>query len=179
MKAVLPIPCWLKRSARVDIAQLCHGIRPVIRTELSAPRDNAAVHRWIARLGLYSVSDGDGFVCISRIPYLARGVLALDRSVANHTFELGIRLGYPFCCCRRAAEIGEEGLDAAALAFLPDHFSGRFKLIDPSRYLEGKAFISHIPCSPRCQASLRMATVLYQRCCAKRRLSLLRDLSPF
>lgn len=124
--------------------------------------ERALIARWIGRFGLHIALDTDGFLCVSRNAYFARGVLALDRSVGKHTFELGIRLGYPFCCCRRAAEVGDEGLDELAAA-LSQQFHGRFKLIDPSGYPDGRAFISHVPCSARCKHSLRMASALQNR----------------
>lgn len=151
------LPPWLKPSARTDILHLAAKIRPAIRTELAVPVSQDVVRAWMRRLGWYTAIDGDDFLIVSPSCTLARMILAIDRDDCPHTFRLGRALGYPTCCCRAAACVGERNLDSWALALCRRRFSGRFKLIDPTHYRDGNALISHIPCSIFCQASLQMA----------------------
>ena len=151
------LPPWLKPSARTDILHLAAKIRPAIRTELAIPVSQDVVRIWMRRLGWYTAIDRDDFLVVSRSSALARMILAIDRDDSPHTFRLGHALGYPPCCCRAAASVGEQNLDSWAIAMSQRRFVGRFKLIDPTAYSEGHALISHIPCSPFCQASLQMA----------------------
>jgi hypothetical protein len=157
---VSPLPAWLKPSAAVDLAQLWFCIRPVIRTELVRPVDHDRVRRWAQNYRFFPALDNDGFLVISRTPCLSRRVLDLDRSPGNHTFALGRSLGYPYCCCRKAALVGDAALDAITERFRAECFIGRFKMISPLGYHDGCALISHIPCSSRCASSLRMAEAL-------------------
>ena len=151
------LPPWLKPSAHTDILHLAAKIRPAIRTELATPVSQDVVRDWMRRFGWYTAIDRDDFLVASRSSTLARMILAIDRHNSPHTFRLGRALGYPTCCCRAAANVGEQNLDRWALALSQRCFIGQFKLIDPTRYSQGRALISHIPCSPFCQASLRMA----------------------
>lgn len=155
-----PLPEWLKPSGAVDIAQLWFRVRPAMRTELRLPVRRDTVFRWARRFGFLCALDEDRFLTVSRDGRLARDLLVLDRSSVDHTYRLGIRLGYPRCCCLKAASIGESGLDDWAGTWRTDLLCGAFRLIDPTGYVEGKALISHIPCSPRCRPSLDMAQLL-------------------
>jgi hypothetical protein len=161
--ALLSLPTWLKPSAAVDLAQLWFCIRPVMRTELAQPVDHDQVRRWAQNYRLFPALDNDGFLVLSRTPCLSRRVLDLDRSPGNHAFALGQILGYPYCCCRKAAPHGDAALDTLAGRFRPDCFLGRFKMISPLGYHDGCALISHIPCSARCMNSLQMAEALSQK----------------
>ena len=122
--------------------------------------------RWFAGrawYGLFPAIDGDGFLVLSKQAWLSRQVMAMDRSPGNHTYPLGRMLGYPRCCCLAAAAVGEENLDSWASEFNANGLFGRFKAIDPQGYPQGRALISHVPCSERCVPSLRMAEALLQR----------------
>ncbi len=154
---LLSPPDWLKSSAIVDLVHLLSGIRPVIRTEIQSQYRENDVRRWVSRLGCYCCFDDDAFTVISRTPILCRRVLTIDRDPMEHTKALGCALGYPSCCVRAAARIGEENIDDWATEIGSKLYLGRFKVIDPSGYLQGKSAVSHVPCSPRCQRSLAMA----------------------
>jgi hypothetical protein len=157
------LPYWLKPSAAVDLAQLRYGIRPAMRTELQRPTSDATVQRWAGRFRAFPLLDKDRFLVVSRSPGLSRRVLDLDRRPGDHTYALGLMLGYPRCCCRAAAQVGDEALDAWSETRSKNAFHGRFKAIDPRGYRDGRALISHIPCSARCLPSLQMADALLQR----------------
>ena len=157
MKHHTTLPPWLKPSARTDILHLAAKIRPAIRTELAVPVRQEIVRSWMRRFGWCTAIDRDDFLVVARSSTQVRMILAIDRDDSPHTFRLGRELGYPTCCCRAAANVGEQNLDSWALALSQRRFIGRFRLIDPIRYREGNALVSHIPCSPFCQASLQMA----------------------
>jgi hypothetical protein len=156
-------PDWLKASARVDLAQLIFLIRPAIRTELYRSVSLDVVKRFAWSIGYFAVLDHEGFLVLSRSPALSRKILLLDRSAGDHTFMLGRVLGYPLCCSRAAALVGEHALDIWSDRIAAQEFRGNFNAIDPSGYHTGNALISHIPCSARCRSSLSMALDLKRR----------------
>ncbi len=150
-------PGLLKPSATIDLVHLLSGVRPVIRTEIQTPYNADDVTRWLSRLGCYTCLDNEGFIVVALKPGLCRRVLAIDRDPSEHTKAFGLALGYPNCCVRAAARVGEASIDAWAAQMASRAYVGSFKAIDPSGYLAGKSAISHVPCSPRCQQSLTMA----------------------
>jgi hypothetical protein len=152
---VVPIPGWLPPSAIIDITLVLHGEKPAAR--VSVGLRGGELRRWARRLGLFTSIDRDGFAAMSRNPVTARRVIDLDRRPGRHTLALGLMLGYPRCCCRVAARGGDEGIDRQHEVLATRQFYGRFRAIDPSGYSEGRSRISHVPCSPRCLPSLRMA----------------------
>src|SRR3546814_12102422 len=83
--------------------------------------------------------------------------MSIDRERGNHTAHLGLMLGYPRCCARAAARVGESSLDTWAAGLTRRRFLGRFTAIQITGYRQGRALISHIPCSPNCLASLLLA----------------------
>lgn len=151
-----PLPAWLPLSARTDIGQLLSGRRPAIR--VSVGRRAPELRRWARRLGLFTSSDADGYATLSRSAATARRVIELDRRPGRHTNALGRLLGYPPCCSRAAARVGDEGIDDMQEALGSRRFHGRFRAIDPRGYAAGASLISHVPCSHRCLASLSLAT---------------------
>jgi hypothetical protein len=154
------LPSWMRASAQVDLAQLCCSIRPVIRSQVAGKPSYAEVRRWARRAGLYVAMDDGGFFSMSREPSAARRALRIDAGPGRHTIALGRALGYPLCCCVAAGRRQEEGLDAWANEMSSRRFAGKFRLIRPAGYLTGQSYISHVPCSPCCLPSLRMAQAL-------------------
>lgn len=169
-------PNALKPSARVDLLQLFAGIRPAIRTELRVVNDSVSERclRWFRAQGLHVAIDRGHFVVVSGSPSLSRRILDLDRAYHDHTYRLGRMLGYPHCCCLRAASVGEEGLDRWALELRSRPFAGIFRAIDPCNYLLGYSLISHLPCAQNCRPSLAMASALHFALQAERRQSIVR-----
>lgn len=131
-----------------------------MRSELTGKASRIAVRQWARRRGLFTAFDGEHFYALSPWPGAARRVLRIDASPGRHSVALGRALGYPACCCLAARRHGDEGLDAWAEKLLSRTFIGPFRRINPGGYLAGKSSISHVPCSPRCEASLRMARTL-------------------
>jgi hypothetical protein len=150
----------MRASAKVDLDQLRRSIRPAMRSQVRGRLDRSEIRRWARLAGLFAIVDKDGFFSMSRSASSARRVLRMDARPGRHTSALGRALGYPPCCCLAAARHKEEGLDEWARATSSRRFVGLFRLIDTSGYIAGSANISHVPCSPRCSASLRMARAL-------------------
>lgn len=153
-------PTWLPASAAVDLAQLRAGIRPALRTQVDRASSQSNVRAWARREGLFAACDRDGFMALSRTPSRAARVLAVDRRPGRHEALLGVLLGYPPCCARAAARVGEAGIDVWAARLARRRFAGRYRCTDPAGYGRGVALISHVPCSPRCGRSLAMADAL-------------------
>lgn len=154
------VPTWMRPSARVDLAQLVGGVRPVIRSEFAGRPDLVQVRQWARRRGLYLLTDGGGFFALGSDSSTVRRTLRTDSRPGRHMVALGRLLGYPLCCCLAAARRLEEDLDAWAGVMSRRPFVGLFKLIRPGGYGTGESLISHIPCSARCIASLAMALQL-------------------
>lgn len=150
---------WLRPSAITDLAQLITFVRPAVRTQVVG-RPVEGVQRFAWQLGCFAACDPDGFVVFSRSQMLSSRILSLDRRQGDHTYALGRLLGYPHCCCRAAAGVGECELDAWAAKIASCTFIGRYKMIDNSGYQKGRSLVSHIPCSPHCVPSRRMAIAL-------------------
>ena len=132
-------------SAAVDLLTFTAG-RPAMRL-LAA--DVTPLAAWAVASGFGFADDGEYVVVTRGVD--AQRVLAVDRSPEPHTVKLGEVLGYPSCCTAVAGERGEAALDDLAAA------AERSGLLDISRYLDGVGLISHIPCGPRCGASLGQA----------------------
>ena len=149
-------PDWLPPSAIADISLLRRHAKPAARFHVG--HRVGELRRWARRLGFFTSFDADGYAAISRNPTIARRVINLDRRPGRHTFALGKMLGYPVCCSRAAARVGDEGIDRWHQAVSARRFYGRFRAIDPTDYVAGASQISHVPCSHCCKPSLELAT---------------------
>lgn len=149
------VPDWLPPSASIDLALLDAGLKPAARVLVG----NRAVElrRWGRRRGYFMSADDDGFAVLARQGSVCRRTLEIDRRPGRHTAALGHWLGYPRCCGRAAARVGDEGIDDYQQRLRRKRFRGRYALIDPSGYSSGKGRLSHVPCTHNCHASLAMA----------------------
>lgn len=148
-------------SAVVDLLRLSAGCTTAIRTQLSDERRGLEVARWAMSHGLEHAADADGYLAIARGAGRAVHVLEVDARAYPHEEALGALLGYP-CCCRAAvAAFGEAAIDAREGDVARWSFQGRFWMLDTSRYRNGVALLSHLPCTAECLPSLDQAqTVL-------------------
>jgi hypothetical protein len=112
-------------------------------------------------LGFYPMLDDKGFLFISREKLLSERLMRLDNSSIPHAIEFGRLLGYPECCVQYIGSIGENEIDRIAENYKISDFKGLFSLIDITRYLQGIALISHVPCSVTCKSSLNTALSTY------------------
>jgi hypothetical protein len=156
-KKLSSIRAWLKPSAQIDLGLILTGLRVAMRTNLTVPVEPKRLRQIAFRFGLFVCSDRDGFLVLSRHPATARRLLNLDRSPGPHAREVGRLLGYPPCCTRAAARVGESALDHWAREAAEWRYVGRFAAINPRLYTRGEALMSHIPCSKSCRLSLQIA----------------------
>jgi len=142
----------LPPSARVDVLGWYSG-KPAIRLPRFALGTDVLprLATW-AHLQSASIAADDDFVVVATRD--AEEILALDQSPAPHALDLGIRLGYPVCCATAIARAGELRIDELAETAALDC---RETLLDTSGYTEGRALISHVPCSPTCVSSVELA----------------------
>ena len=133
------------------------NLKSAFRCRLTDPSLFPLLKPWCKQHGLAVRVDRDGFVCVAKTIELATRLLEVDRSPQPHERILGLLLGYPLCCAEFVADAGESNIDALAAEIRQWAFAGEYRLIDPSSYLDGASLICHLPCSPRCSASLAIA----------------------
>lgn len=146
----------LPASTRVDFLHLLAVGKPALRVKV-AELVLQPLRRWSAAYGYGYAVDDDGYCCVATSEVLARHVLEVDRRVEPHEVELGLLLGYPRCCCEMIAQVGESRIDEQVVVVAGWDFEGPFRLIDPSGYRRGASLVCHLPCTPTCKASLRLA----------------------
>lgn len=136
---------------------LASGVRPTIRfavPDCSAARE---VRAWAATTGFFAADD-ESYVVVSRASAeAAKRAMGVDRSSGPHTFELGLLLGYPTCCAQAAGSHGEASLDDWASSTASWELDALNDVLNVTGYSVGRSWLSHIPCSPTCAASLDMA----------------------
>lgn len=145
----------LPLSFRVDLLQLLSATRPAIRSHIDVPQ-HEQVQEWCAASELDFAAEGP-WVSMSTEFGRAAQILRVDGSPGPHEISLGLLLGYPMCCCQGAARVGEAQIDEYADHVSAWSLSDRYALLDISRYDEGLALISHVPCSPNCEPSRILA----------------------
>ena len=148
------LPSWLPPSAATDLDLLLMGLKPAARLHVRERRSK--IRRWARSQGLFCSTDTDGYAVLSRDGAIARRLLDLDRRPGRHAIALGRMLGYPECCSRAAARVGEARIDDWGDAIAARRFRGRFRKIDPGAYRAGGALLSHVPCSHVCEASAKL-----------------------
>jgi hypothetical protein len=170
VRAFEALPPNLTPSSYIDFLLLLGGLKPTIRLHVTEPRAQHTIKSWGEEHGYATVPDPSGYIYIATIQNDALRLQKLDDSHEAHEYGLGLLFGYPQCCCRRAAEVGESKLDEWEETLSQDVSFRRMPncLIDPRGYTEGSSLISHIPCSAQCKASLSIARaalriVLYQK----------------
>lgn len=147
----------LPASANVDFLHFVACDKPAIRTRVQESHAETKVADWCKQYNFAFQIDNDGYLCVAHDAETARLILSVDQSAEPHEKCLGILLGYPTCCCDFIANIGEANIDLLAEEIATWSFAAPFHRINPARYLDGRALICHLPCSPNCLASLQLA----------------------
>lgn len=144
------------RSFIVDLLQFCASSKRVIRTRI-VEGGRTTVAEWANQnlLHLYVDSGDFAFVGVS-MSELVRAS-SIDQSCEPHELEFGAVLGYPDCCCRFIATRTEAQIDDVGEEQKAWRFEGEFRLINPTGYSQGRALISHLPCSTNCKPSSDLA----------------------
>ena len=157
---VLRVALYMPPSASVDFILLVLGLKPALRTRLLQVERFEEVRDWCEKWGFFSHLDEEGFIFISPDQSLATEIITLDQSTKKHEYKLGLLFGYPKCCTKKIAEIGEHYIDDYEDKICSATFEAFFCLINPENYRKGTAFISHVPCSSSCFHSLHIAQQL-------------------
>ena len=147
----------LRPSALVDFVLFLACRKPAIRLLIDTEAGIESLKIWCLKSGFDFAADMDGFACVTVEAEFAGHILEIDRSLGAHEIELGRLLGYPNCCTERVASLGESKIDEYAAEVSVWSFEGRYFRINPKDYRSGRALISHLPCSPTCDASLVIA----------------------
>lgn len=151
-KGILPL------SANVDLMLFLLGQKQCFRTRIkSKDRNLCNFFEWVSSNNFYYEIKQINYLYIGIEKDFISQVSKVDHSHKRHERELGILLGYPICCVEKIAEVGEEYIDDFENWLITQSFEGAFQLINPVNYRKGFAFISHVPCSTKCQESLAQA----------------------
>lgn len=149
-------------SVNVDVILILLGQKPCFRTICDQVENHKELlQAWSSEFNLSFLVFQKKFLYVGADPEKLSKVCELDQSYAPHEKELGAALGYPACCSQKIAEVGEDKIDEYEEFIASKPFSDKFKLINPIRYRQGQAFISHVPCCQTCVPSLNIATSLF------------------
>lgn len=141
----------------VDALHLAAGLKRVLRTKLSDLAGWCHVLDWCTTNNLVGTLDKDGYVVVGWTESVVHRAMSLDVSSQPHEMDFGTLLGYPACCCKAIAQVGEAAIDDYADRASKWPYDGEYALINPSQYTHGLALICHVPCSPNCRQSLILA----------------------
>ena len=158
IQAFVELPNGLPKSSYIDFLLFLADLKPSLRIKISKYEHKRELTEWCEKNGFYLLLGKDDYLFIGKNKDMLSQLEQIDTSNLPHEYELGRLLGYPDCCCKRIADIGEKNIDDYEKKFIEtSDFIGAFELIDPQGYKDGYALISHIPCSPICEDSLHIA----------------------
>ncbi len=157
------LPEFLKPSGFIDFLLFLGALKPSLRVAVVQQQERMKLENWCSEHDFASVSSDVGYVYVAHEQKMAQRLQDVDDDPEPHEYELGLLLGYPECCCRHVAGIGEFNIDKWESDLSHSvKYGGRFELIDPCGYSEGYSLISHIPCSTACNPSLSIAEAALQ-----------------
>ncbi len=148
----------LPPSIAVDLLQFVAGTKAAVRLDLARMTDRGteSILHCLEKEHL-PVADDGAYLCFTDGSVTPRTVLAVDASPEPHARLLGRLLGYPDCCSEVVARAGEAVIDELAEERARWVLHGDFRLIASSKYADGLALISHLPCHQTCGPSLQLA----------------------
>lgn len=144
-------------SANVDIILMILELKPAIRTRVTDSSIFKYIDDWCKYWSLFCYMDLENYIYIAFDEKLANQLIELDHLTRKQEEKFGQLLGYPSCCCKKIAKIGEAYIDSYEEELCQKKFKAFFRLINPQNYRKGTAFISHVPCSTTCFDSLLIA----------------------
>jgi len=149
---------FFPKSANVDMLLFSLGEKHCMRTKIEVEGNIISLlELWCQNYNCHFRIDQEQYIYIARDHKLLEAAIALDHSPKAHALSLGRLLGYPECCCQMIESLGEEGIDPFEETYKLQEFTEPFQIINPVRYREGFAYISHVPCSTCCVASYKIA----------------------
>ena len=151
------LPECLKQSDYIDLLLFLMHEKPSVRLGKNDAFSYNQMKKWCRKNKFRYVISNDGYMYISKYYTIAKIVQLVDDSSYNHSYILGLLLGYPKCCRKAIMKIGELNIDKYESILCKKKFIGDYRLIDPSLYTKGCALISHVPCSTHCKESLIIA----------------------
>lgn len=149
---------YISPTFQVDFCQLISGSKPAIRSRVTDRKalinleEIAKSYNWD-----FALDEGEIFV-MSTEKGISDTIIAVDNSYEPHEIELGTLLGYPACCSKLIASLGENEIDNYELEFNKKSKEGKYKLLDIESYMQGISLLSHVPCSQTCDTSFRLAS---------------------
>lgn len=151
---------YMPLSANIDVILMILGLKPAIRTKFKQPDKFERIKDWCNDWNFSFYMDTDSYIYVARDAKLVKQLINLDHLTQKEEDKFGMFLGYPNCCCKKIAKIGEEHIDNYEQDLCQKKFRAFFRLINPQNYRKGTAFISHVPCSTTCFDSLFIAQKL-------------------
>lgn len=156
------LPTTLKPSDYVDFLLFLANEKPCLRLGYNQSDIYLEMIAWCKAYKMSYVISKAGFMYISKCFPLANIAKIVDDSTISHTYIFGKILGYPSCCSKRIAMIGERNIDDFEKEFVSNsNFQAPYNIINPKGYIDGYSLISHIPCCTTCKRSLAKARVTY------------------
>lgn len=149
-------------SSKVDILLFLLNLKPAFRTCIKTDKAYDLFLGWCDSNQFFFRIDHENFCYAAKEKSIVDDLYKIDHSIYAHEIEMGRQLGYPECCCLKIAKMGEIAIDHYESWLSNQDFKGEFRLINPYKYRQGIAFISHVPCSTDCLPSLKIAKSMAQ-----------------
>lgn len=158
LNAFTKLPSSLHPADYIDFFNFLNSSKPSIRFFCNNAYTIESLYKWCKLFGYKLLWFDKELVYISKFNIFNMLVSKVDNSYFSHTFVLGILLGYPYCCAKKLAKIGEVNIDDWEIKYFSKNIPNDLRnLINPLGYHQGSALISHVPCSWDCKASLNIA----------------------
>ena len=152
------MPKKLKNSDYVDMLLFLSGLKRAVRLAYNSYEIYEEMEYWCQKFKYANQISNSGLMYISKHIGLVKLVNDFDDSVYPHAYILGRLLGYPSCCSKQIANLGEDSIDKWENELInSDGFKSEYSLINPVGYLSGNSLISHVPCSCKCKKPLKIA----------------------
>lgn len=153
----------LKPSDYVDLLLYLSRLKSCVRLGYNNNEVYKKMIYWCKNNNFSFIISEEGFMYISKNYLIAWLAKVIDNSTWNHTLLLGLIFGYPRCCSKKVASIGENNIDNYEKELLMNNkFNAPFDIINPQGYTNGYSLISHIPCCSKCRKSLKIANKIYK-----------------
>lgn len=162
LKAFENLPTTLKPSDYVDFLLFFLREKPCIRLGVNQESVYEEMAQWCKENNLICIVSHAGLMYISKLKILAWLAKIVDDSIVDHTFLFGKILGYPVCCSKKIASIGERRIDEYEKILVQNEsFDAPYHITNPQGYVYGYSLISHVPCCTTCKKSLEKASKVY------------------